>query len=87
MRGNIYLSDPEDGCKEMVRKKEELKGDAFYIVRRGGCDFVDKVLHVQEIGGKMAIIVDDTNEVSEEIIMSDDGNGFKVNIPSVLIGK
>lgn len=45
------------------------------------------MLNIEKIGGKLGIIVDDINELSEEVVMTDDGNGFHVNIPSVFIGK
>lgn len=56
----------------------------FIIVDRGSCTFVEKVRHVQEIGGHAAIIADN---VDEDFLpfMADDGTGGDVNIPSVLI--
>eukprot|EP00808_Paulinella_micropora_P012929 g15301.t1 len=58
----------------------------FFMVDRGDCNFVEKVRHVQSIGGHAAIIVDNLDE-SNLPFMADDGTGGDIVIPSVLIGK
>jgi len=42
---------------------------------------------MEAIGVAVAIIVDDTSEDIENIIMSDDGTGGGIRIPSMLISK
>jgi len=59
----------------------------FYIAERGGCSFVKKVRNLENIGVAVVIVVDDTEEDVENIIMSDDGTGGGIRIPSMLIGK
>ena len=57
------------------------------MVDRGGCTFVHKAKNIQKFGGIMGIIVDNNEyESATHIIMSDDGTGAQVNIPSFLIG-
>jgi hypothetical protein len=42
---------------------------------------------MENIGVAVAIIVDDSEEDIENVIMSDDGTGGGIRIPSMLIGK
>lgn len=46
-----------------------------------------KVRHIEKLGVKLAIIVDDREESSENLIMADDGTGHSINIPSFIIRK
>jgi len=57
------------------------------MVNRGTCTFVAKVKHAQDLGAIATVIIDNKNENIDNIVMSDDGNGASINIPSVLIGK
>lgn len=83
-------SDDDDGCKPINKTEFNVKDNDLspYIimVERGSCDFVVKVQHVQDIGAKAAIIV---NQYSGTWLplMADDGNGTSIHIPSVLIRK
>jgi hypothetical protein len=55
------------------------------MVDRGSCTFVTKVRNIEKLGVHLGIVADDKIEVSENLIMSDDGNGNSVNIPSFII--
>lgn len=57
------------------------------MVQRGGCTFVKKVRNIEKLGVKLAIIADNKVENSEELIMSDDGTGQSISIPSFIIRK
>lgn len=57
------------------------------IALRGDCSFVKKARNMESIGVAVAIIVDDQEEDVENIVMSDDGTGGAIRIPSMLIGK
>jgi hypothetical protein len=57
------------------------------IAERGDCSFVTKVRNMEEAGVAVALIVDDSNEDVDDIVMSDDGTGAGVRIPSLLISK
>ena len=59
----------------------------IYLIMRGNCTFVQKVRNVEHAGGALAIVIDNRFENIENVIMSDDGTGNGINIPSVLIGK
>jgi len=48
---------------------------------------VKKVRNMENIGVAVAIIIDNTDEDIETIIMSDDGTGGGIRIPAMLIGK
>ena len=57
------------------------------LLDRGDCTFVTKVRNVEKAGANVAIIGDNKAESSEVFIMSDDGSGHSINIPSFLIRK
>lgn len=57
------------------------------IVDRGECTFTTKVRNIEKLGVKLAIIVDDREENSENLIMADDGTGHSISIPSFIIRK
>ena len=55
------------------------------MLERGQCTFVTKVRNVEKTGANVAIIGDNREEDSEDFMMSDDGSGHSINIPSFLI--
>ena len=57
------------------------------LVDRGQCTFVTKVRNLEKLGVKLAIIADNEEELSENLIMADDGTGQSINIPSFIIRK
>ena len=57
------------------------------LLDRGNCTFVTKVRNVEKAGANVALIGDNKAENSEVFIMSDDGSGHSINIPSFLIRK
>ena len=57
------------------------------MVDRGNCTFVTKVRNIEKLGVHMGIIIHNNYEESENLIMSDDGSGNTVNIPSFIIRK
>ncbi len=46
-----------------------------------------KVRNLEAIGVAVVIVVDDAEEDVDNIIMSDDGTGGGIRIPSMLVGK
>ena len=56
------------------------------LLERGDCHFVTKVRNVALNGGQLAIIIDNQNEDIDGVVMSDDGTGAGIRIPSLLIG-
>lgn len=57
------------------------------LVDRGDCTFVKKVHNVEKMGGQLAIVVDSNAQWSGKVIMTDDGKGTEIHIPSYLISK
>lgn len=58
------------------------------MVDRGTCHFVVKAANIQKFGAIMALIADDKEfEDPDKLIMSDDGTGKSIKIPTFLIGK
>ena len=84
-----FVKDNEYGCDPFTSPlKEDKEHSPIVLVRRGNCSFVSKVRNIEHGGGKLAIIVDETDgEYPNQIIMVDDGTGNGIQIPSVLIGK
>lgn len=59
----------------------------FMVADRGGCSFVQKVRNMEDAGAAVGIVVDYSNENIETVVMSDDGTGAGIRIPSMLISK
>lgn len=91
--GKIHFdSSNELGCTEYsIDDKAELERSAdltpFFFAKRGDCSFVQKVRNMENIGVAVGIVIDDKAETVENILMSDDGTGGGIRIPSMLISK
>lgn len=48
---------------------------------------MQKVRHMENIGTAVGIVIDNVQENSDRIQMSDDGTGGGIRIPSMLISK
>jgi len=89
--GKIHY-DPlnSDGC-EAFGENDELeitRSDdvtPFFVATRGECSFVQKVRNMENIGVAVGIVIDDFSENIENVLMSDDGTGGGIRIPSMLI--
>jgi hypothetical protein len=57
------------------------------LVDRGECTFATKVRNIERAGGSLAVIIDSSNENIRNVIVSDDGTGAGIRIPSMLISK
>ena len=58
------------------------------VVKRGTCTFVAKAMFAQIVSAKMVIIIDNKEgENVDAILPGDDGLGYQINIPVVLIRK
>lgn len=56
------------------------------IARRGECSFVQKVRNMENLGVAVSIVIDNRPEMIDQVLMSDDGTGGGIRIPSMLIG-
>lgn len=60
----------------------------FYMARRGKCSFVQKIRTMENLGIAVGIVVDDNqSENVDDVLMSDDGTGGGIRIPSMLISQ
>ena len=73
----------EDGMK--LNRTDDIS--PFWVAQRGDCSFVQKVRNLENIGVAVAIVIDNRAEMIDEILMSDDGTGGGIRIPSMLIGQ
>ncbi|EGR32389.1 vacuolar sorting receptor, putative [Ichthyophthirius multifiliis] len=81
--GDVMLANPIDACKPL-ESTENNQQHTFVLIQRGECSFVTKVFNAQLFGGKVIILMDDKKE-NYDILMSDDGMGDRVIIPSIFI--
>ena len=88
--GKIHYDkgDP-NACKELPDEILNRTSDVspFFMAVRGECSFVQKVRNMENAGVAVAVVIDNRNEFVDEILMSDDGTGGGIRIPSMLIGK
>lgn len=57
----------------------------FVLIKRGNCKFTKKILNAQKKGADMVIIYDNEKTATPNVIMSNDGHGHLINIPSIFI--
>lgn len=67
--------------------EQELFMTPLILADRGNCHFVQKVRNMEEAGAGVAIVVDNSDEKIENVLMIDDGTGSGIRIPSMLISK
>lgn len=78
----------ENGCKRGTLEKynsDDLQ--PIIVVKRGGCDFIDKTKNAQMAGASMLIIVDTEDEELTSLNAIADHDGSKSKIPTLLIQK
>jgi hypothetical protein len=92
--GRVYYPiSNRDGCRDFTNS--DFPDDFFntdelapiVLVDRGVCSFVAKVRNIEKLGVKLALVADNKEEVSENVIMTDDGSGHSINIPSFILRK
>lgn len=93
--GKIHY-DPEDEtvCTELDEAVynrtvgTEDRVTPFYMARRGECSFVQKIRTMENLGIAVGIVVDNNqSENVDDVLMSDDGTGGGIRIPSMLISQ
>jgi hypothetical protein len=57
----------------------------IFLVEKGNCTFVQVARNVEKSGGALALIIDTQSENVSSVILSDDGTGAGIEIPSMLI--
>ncbi len=97
LSGRVYFDpnnkDEDMACKPIksihVEKDPLIDKAPIVLIDRGTCYFVEKVKNVEDIGGHVALIVDNKKEDPTTIIMSDDSRrrGQNIHIPALLISK
>jgi hypothetical protein len=90
--GRIYYNESNPtGCKK-GNFTADFSGDPddvltpIFLVDRSDCTFVTKVRNIEKAGGSLAVIINDEKKGDiTDIVMSDDGTGTGINIPSMII--
>jgi exopolysaccharide biosynthesis predicted pyruvyltransferase EpsI len=57
----------------------------FILIKRGGCKFTKKILNAQKRNYELAIIYDNDDASAPDVVMTNDGHGHLVDIPSIFI--
>ena len=90
----FYFPNNSKGCKKFEGQYLDREGDPdqdfspIVLVERGNCSFVTKARNIQELGGALALIVNNRDDRNpDEVIMIDDGTGSNLAIPTVLVSK
>lgn len=76
------------GCDPFNREAREdpLVGESpFIMVYQGSCGTLDKIKNIENAGGHLAIIINEKDDNIGGIFMSDEGAGYDITIPAVLI--
>jgi len=82
------LTSPKNACSPIVPLEGDFNEPApVVLVERGHCSFVTKSFYSQLIGSKLCVIIDDREENIHEIMMIDDGFGFNIHIPTIMLKK
>ncbi|CAD8176204.1 unnamed protein product [Paramecium octaurelia] len=62
-----------------------FKPDKWIISRVGGCSITQKAILAQKLQAKLLLIYDDKADDKSELFITDDGNGYQVYIPVIMI--
>jgi hypothetical protein len=88
------LKDKEDdyACKPLDKFHENFETSVnrfpIIMVDRGNCSFVTKSRNVQNLGGSLALIINNNEDENvDNILMMDDGTGSDIYIPTIIINK
>jgi hypothetical protein len=96
MMGRLFFDKNLDTLCEPIPEQEfqdqnfafdNLFTVPFMIADRGSCSFAKKVKNMEDAGVAVGIVVDNTDENINDIVMSDDGTGAGLRIPSLLVSK
>lgn len=82
---NDYACRPLTGIS--IQPDPKLEKSPIIMVDRGTCTYVTKTRNVQNIGGHLALIVNNMNGSIDNVLLNDDGTGSDIMIPTVLISK
>jgi hypothetical protein len=81
----------EDGCRALspinYSSETDPSNSPILLLKRGGCSFVQKVRHAQDIGAAAVVVYNNKNDNVDSIVMTDDGTAGNLYIPAFLISK
>jgi len=83
-------SDVDYACKPLDKLETSTNRSniiPIILIDRGSCSFVTKVRNVQNMGGKIALIVNNQEDDEQIFGINDDGTGNDILIPGILISK
>jgi len=91
--GEIFIDNSEEkkeGCEpfsqDFISEYTKIESEfPIFLLKRGECSFVTKARNSQNAGAQMLIVINNNNEDIHDLVMSDDGTGGDIYIPSALI--
>jgi hypothetical protein len=90
-RVHKYPGKVKGGCSALDPVKFEDETNTYshpiLLLDRGNCSFVVKARHAQSIGAQALIIIDNSDENVNKIVMVDDGTAGNIFIPTMMISK
>ena len=91
MPGRLFFDlDNKLGCQKFNRiaREDPLVGESpFIMVQEGSCNIIEKVHNIEESGGYLAIIISLKDDGIGGIFLSDEGFGYDITIPAILISQ
>lgn len=82
--GNITVTEPETACSlDSLDNVESLAGN-IALIKRGDCDFIDKIKVAEAAQAKAAVIYNNKGDDLYRMYSSDD---YEVTIPSVFVAE
>jgi len=83
-----YHSEVADACSPVDHIEIEREhGLPILMADRGNCSFAMKARHAQDAGYKALVVVDFNDEDVTDVVMSDNGSGGNLFIPTFMIDK
>lgn len=83
---NAQLYRPDHNEKACKKFDTFFPANSMVLVDAGKCPITQKVRHIEQAGGQVALIGDSIQENVEDVFMEDvDGSGFSLTIPALLI--
>ena len=85
--GHYSQKNPEGCSTDTISPYNDDDQNGFLVVKRGGCEFVEKSKFAQAAGAKILIIVDDKDEEMNFTPVAPLNRGSKIHIPTLVISK
>ncbi|CAG8493880.1 12712_t:CDS:10 [Ambispora gerdemannii] len=80
----VYIASSPLGCSAFSAEEQNRIRNQLLMLKRGGCPFVDKVLHAQNAGARAVVIVSDDNSLFQPAPPAE-ADVLDIRIPCILV--